>query len=108
MLHTTAGGSSTEVVTVAGAAVGDVVVATVNTNGGTPRTIVTAKVTDDDEVTIVFSGDPAADHVVNILVSRPYHTLHRQGDLLVCLCIMSLYYHTKHMPNDGRAYEQKY
>ena len=71
MLHTTAGGSATEVVTVAGAAVGDVVVATVNTNGGTPRTIVTAKVTDDDEVTIVFSGDPAADHVVNILVSRP-------------------------------------
>lgn len=70
VLHETVGGAAAEVVTLSGVEVGDVVCATLAEVGNTPRTIVTALVTDDDEVTVTFSGDPAADHVVNIIVHK--------------------------------------
>lgn len=68
-LYTTVGGSATEAITITGLAVGDIPNVTVNTNGATPRTITTAKVT-SNTLTVVFSGDPAADHVINIVVHR--------------------------------------
>lgn len=69
-LKTTAGGAAAEAITISGAAVGDTVHADVNTNGATPRTIVTGKVTATDTVTVTFSGDPSTDHVINLSVIR--------------------------------------
>ena len=65
---TTVGGSVNESVTVTGAVTTDVVFASINTPGATPRAIVEAKVTADDTVNITWNGDPAADHKVNLLV----------------------------------------
>lgn len=70
VLHTTVGGAAAEDVAISGVLPTDVVVVTLHTAGSTPRTISKA-VAGTDEVTITFSGDPAADHIVNILVSRP-------------------------------------
>lgn len=70
VLHTTVGGAASEDVAISGVLPTDVVVVTLHTAGSTPRTISKA-VAGTDEVTITFSGDPAADHIVNILVSRP-------------------------------------
>ena len=69
-LKTTVGGAAAEVITVSGAAVGDSVHADVNTNGATPRTIVSGKVTATDTVTVTFSADPSSDHVINLSVIR--------------------------------------
>lgn len=68
-LTTTSAGSATLALTITGLAVGDIPLVTVNTNGATPRTIVTAKVT-ANTLTVVFSGDPSTDHVLNIIVLR--------------------------------------
>lgn len=67
--HTTAGGSATEAFTVTGVADTDIVVATLDTKGGTPVTIVTSQPT-LNTVTVVFSGDPSTDHVVSYVVYR--------------------------------------
>lgn len=69
-LKTTAGGSATEVFTISGIAVGDICSVDVNTNGATPRTVVTSKVTATNTLTVVFSGDPSTDHVVNVIICR--------------------------------------
>jgi hypothetical protein len=67
---TTAGGSATEAHTVTGAATGDVAIVTLNTAGGTPRTITTSKVSATNTLQVVFSGDPSTDHVVNYVIMR--------------------------------------
>lgn len=67
--YTTLGGSATEAQTVSGVAATDVVIATLNTKGGTPRTILTAAPT-TNTITYVFSGDPSTDHVVSYMVLR--------------------------------------
>lgn len=66
---TTAGGAAAEVVAVAGVVAGDIVIATLQTKGSTPRTIVTA-IPSTDAITVTFSGDPSTDHVVSYLVLR--------------------------------------
>lgn len=68
-LHTTAGGDATESITATGAVAGDTVLVTVNTNGATPRTVTTAIAT-TDAITVVLSGDPSTDHVLNWVVLR--------------------------------------
>lgn len=68
--YTTAGGGAAEAATITGAVAGDMVIATLKTAGATPRTIVTSEITDDDEVTFTFSGDPADDHVVTYAIYR--------------------------------------
>lgn len=70
VLHTTVGGAAAEDVAIVGVLPTDVVVVTLHTAGSTPRTISKAEA-GTDEVTITFSGDPAADHIVNIFVTRP-------------------------------------
>ena len=67
-LVTTAGGAAAEVIVVTGATVGDIVTATINAVGATPRIIVSAIVSDADEVTVTFAADPSTDHVINLIV----------------------------------------
>lgn len=67
--HTTVGGDATEVIAVAGLLVSDVAIVTVQTAGGTPRSIV-ASVLTADTITVTMSGDPAADHVLSYVVFR--------------------------------------
>lgn len=69
-LKTTAGGSATEAITISNVLVGDIPVVVVNTVGGTPRTVTTAKVTASGTLTVVFSGDPSTDHVLNVVILR--------------------------------------
>jgi hypothetical protein len=68
-LFTTVGGDATESITATGATASDVVVVTVNTVGATPRTV-TSAVGATDAITVVLSGDPSTDHVLNYLVLR--------------------------------------
>lgn len=65
----TTGGSATLAVTVTGVAATDIVLATIKTVGGTPRTIVSVAAT-LNTITFVFSGDPSTDHVVAYQVLR--------------------------------------
>lgn len=67
--YTTLGGSATEAQTVTGVLSTDVVIATLNTKGATPRTILTAAPT-TNTITYVFSGDPSTDHVVAYQILR--------------------------------------
>ncbi len=69
-LFTTVGGDATEVITVTGAAVGDVALGSVITNGVSPCTVATAKVTATNTLTVVLSADPSTDHVLNYVVLR--------------------------------------
>lgn len=66
---TTVGGDANEAITVTGATSSDFAIAVVKTVGATPRTILTAAAA-TNAVNLVFSGDPAADHVVTYLVLR--------------------------------------
>jgi len=66
---TTAGGDANESIPVTGAASGDIAIVTVKTNGSTPRTVVTASVT-TNAITVVLSGDPSTDHVLQYVVIR--------------------------------------
>jgi hypothetical protein len=68
--YTTAGGSATEAQTLAGVLTSDVVLATLQDKGATPRTLLTTKPTAADTITYVFSGDPSTDHVVSYQVLR--------------------------------------
>ncbi len=67
--HTTAGGNATEAKTVTGVASTDVVVATLQSATGTPRTLLTTAPT-TDTLTFIFSGDPSTTHVVSYVVYR--------------------------------------
>lgn len=66
---TTLGGNATEDQTLSGVVAGDVVIATLQDKGGTPRTLLTAK-PGTDKITYVFSGDPSTDHTVSYVVYR--------------------------------------
>lgn len=66
---TTVGGDATESITVTGAASTDIAHVTLKTAGGTPRTITTAAAA-TDAITVVLSGDPSTDHVLNYVVLR--------------------------------------
>jgi len=68
--HTTVGGAAAEAITVTGVLDTDLVLVTLHTEGATPRTILTAAATAADTITVTFSGDPAADHVVTYVVYR--------------------------------------
>lgn len=67
--YTTLGGSATEAQTVTGVASTDIVLATLQAKGATPRTILTSAPT-LNTITYVFSGDPSTDHVVSYQVLR--------------------------------------
>lgn len=67
--YTTLGGSATEAQTVTGVASTDIVIATLQTKGATPRTILTSAPT-LNTLTYVFSGDPSTDHVISYMVLR--------------------------------------
>jgi len=68
--HTsTANGGGVNAVTVTGVAATDVVIATLQTAGSTPRTILTAIPT-TNTITVTFSGDPSTDHIVSYMVLR--------------------------------------
>lgn len=66
---TTVAGSPTQTISVPGAVATDVVNCTVRVVGGTPRTIVSA-IAAANAITVVMSGDPAADHVLNFTAIR--------------------------------------
>lgn len=66
---TTAGGAAAEDVAIVGVLATDQCLVTLSDNGTNSVTIVTA-VCAEDKVTITFSGDPAADSIVNVLVIR--------------------------------------
>jgi len=63
---TTAGGSATEALTVAGVTTASKIIATLKDDGSNNITIKTAKATGDNAVTVVFSGDPGNDAIVAI------------------------------------------
>ncbi len=67
--YTTVGGSATEAATVSGVLASDIVIASLDTKGGTPKTLLTAAPT-SNTITFVFSGDPSTDHVVAYQVLR--------------------------------------
>lgn len=67
--HTTLGGDATEVITVTGLLTTDVVHVTVQTAGGTPRSIV-ASVLTANTITVTMSGDPSTDHILAYSVLR--------------------------------------
>lgn len=60
---TTVGGDANESITATGALATDLAFVEIRTVGGTPRTIVSA-IAATNAINVVFSGDPAADHVV--------------------------------------------
>lgn len=66
---TTTAGSATVAQTLSGVASTDIVTATIKTQGGTPRTLLTVAPT-TNTLTYVFSGDPSTDHVVAYSVLR--------------------------------------
>lgn len=66
---TTLGGDATEVITVTGLAATDVVVVTVQTAGGTPRSVVDAIPT-TNTLTVTMSGDPSTDHILSYVAWR--------------------------------------
>ena len=66
---TTLGGDANEAISVAGVAATDVVLVTVQTAGGTPRTIVSA-IPATNAINVVMSGDPSTDHILSYVVFR--------------------------------------
>lgn len=67
--HNSIGGSATEALIVSGVLSTDFVVATLQTQGVTPRTVLTVAPT-TDTITFVYSGDPSNDHIVTYTVMR--------------------------------------
>lgn len=66
---TSVGGAASEDFAIAGLLATDVVTVTLNTAGAVPVTVKSAKC-GADKITVVFSADPAADHVLNVHVLR--------------------------------------
>lgn len=67
--HTTAGGDATEVITITGAISTDVIQVDVCSVGGTPRTVLTYKLS-NSLCTVTMSGDPSTDHLLQYQVWR--------------------------------------
>lgn len=67
---TTVGGSAVETFAFEACKLGDVAVALIETQGALPVTVEAARVSADGQVEVTFSGDPAADHVVSLLVFK--------------------------------------
>lgn len=67
--HTTVGGNAVEAKTVTGVSADDLVIATLHTGSGTPRTLLTS-VASANTITFTFSGDPSTTHVVTYMVLR--------------------------------------
>jgi len=70
-IHETVGGAATESITLAGVVATDVAVVTLHTAGAAAKTIASVKA-GAGKIDVVFSGDPAADHVLNYCVIRPF------------------------------------
>lgn len=68
-LLTTVGGAVSEDFAIAGLVATDVVLVTLNTEGAAPVSVVRA-VCGVDEITVEFSADPDADHVINVHVLK--------------------------------------
>ena len=68
-LLTTAGGAATENVVIAGVLATDRVYAIISKVGSTPVTLTRAEAK-AGSVDLVFSADPAADHIINLMVTR--------------------------------------
>lgn len=66
---TTAGGDASETIPVTGLVAGDVAQVTVQTAGGTPRSIVAA-VPGTGSIVVTLSGDPSTDHILAWVVHR--------------------------------------
>lgn len=67
--HTTAGGSATESITVSGVVAGDIVVASLETEGASPVTL-DAAAANTDAIDLTFSADPSTDHIVSYVVVK--------------------------------------
>lgn len=67
---TTVGGQAAEVIVATGALTTDMVFVQLKTVGSSPQTIVTAEITDTDELTVTFSADPDDDHVLAYQIVR--------------------------------------
>tara|TARA_R110002124_G_scaffold284336_1_gene461430 strand:- start:567 stop:857 length:291 start_codon:yes stop_codon:yes gene_type:complete len=63
---TTVGGAASEALGVSGVTTGSKIIATLKDNGTNNITILTAKATSANVVTVVFSGDPGNDAIVAI------------------------------------------
>jgi hypothetical protein len=68
---TSVGGAALEVIFLAGAKIGDIVFAVIDTEGAVPVSIVSAKATAENEVSVEFSADPSNDHVIGLVVYKP-------------------------------------
>lgn len=68
-LYTSVAGSATQPITVTGVVAGDLVFCQLRQVGATPRTILTA-IPSTDTVTVVMSGDPSTDHILQYQVLR--------------------------------------
>lgn len=66
---TTLGGDASESISVSGVVDTDIVVVTVKTAGGTPRSVVAAAA-GTDAIAVTLSGDPSTDHVLHYVVYR--------------------------------------
>ena len=66
--NTTVGGAAVESFAFPAAKVGDLALALVETQGAVPVVVEAARVAVDGQVEVTFSADPAADHVVSLLV----------------------------------------
>jgi hypothetical protein len=66
---TTVGGDANESITVSDCALLDTVIVTVNTVGATPRTV-TSAIAAAGSISVVMSGDPSTDHILNYVVIR--------------------------------------
>ena len=66
---TTAGGDSSETITVSGAATSDLALVLVKTAGATPRSIVAAAA-GSGSIAVTLSGDPSTDHVLTYVLLR--------------------------------------
>jgi len=67
--HTTGGGAAAEDITIAGVVATDLVLTTLHTAGTGSRTISKAEAA-GGKITVTFSADPVANHVVNYVVLR--------------------------------------
>ena len=67
---TTVGGAATETFSVTGALTSDIAVVSVSTAGSTPVTVAACKVSAANTLSVTFSSNPAADHVISYVLFR--------------------------------------
>ena len=68
---TTAGGAAAEAITISGIQTTDTAIVTLQDDGTNNVTILTAKITAADTLTVTFSGDPSSDAIVSYVAFRP-------------------------------------